>query len=69
MDLEDKKSYSDKWFSYLQTQICNQFEKIEKKAQSQKKFISTMIGIKKIMVKVEEHLKFSKMEKYLIKWV
>ena len=40
MDLEDKKSYADKWFSYLQTQICNQFELIEKKAQSQKKFIS-----------------------------
>ena len=29
MDIEDKKIYSDKWFSYLQEQICNQFEKIE----------------------------------------
>ena len=41
MDLEDKKLYSDKWFSYLQVQICNQFEKIEKDSKSSKKFIST----------------------------
>ena len=30
MNIEDKKMYLDKWFSYLQTQICKQFEKIEK---------------------------------------
>ena len=30
MDIEDKKMYLDKWFSYLQAQICNQFEAIEK---------------------------------------
>jgi len=41
MDLEDKKLYSDKWFSYLQAQICNNFEKIEKDSKSLKKFIST----------------------------
>ncbi len=41
MDLEDKKFYSDKWFSYLQAQICNHFEKIEKDSKSAKKFIST----------------------------
>ena len=41
MDLEDKKLYSDKWFSYLQEQICNHFEKIEKDTKSSKKFIST----------------------------
>ena len=41
MDLEDKKLYSDKWFSYLQAQICNHFEKIEKDSKSSKKFIST----------------------------
>jgi len=29
MDLEDKKIYADKWFSYLQEQICMSFEKIE----------------------------------------
>ena len=40
MDLEDKKLYSEKWFSYLQTQICNQFENIEKDSKSSKKFIS-----------------------------
>ena len=41
MDLEDKKLYSDKWFSYLQAQICNHFEKIERDSKSTKKFIST----------------------------
>ena len=41
MDIEDKKIYSDKWFSYLQALICNNFEEIEKSAKSLKKFIST----------------------------
>ena len=41
MDIEDKKFYSDKWFSYLQAQICDHFEKIEKDSKSSKKFIST----------------------------
>ena len=41
MDIEDKKSYSEKWFSYLQVQICNHFEEMEKNAKSFKKFVST----------------------------
>ncbi len=41
MDIEDKKIYSDKWFSYLQSQICNYFEKIEKEFKGSKKFVST----------------------------
>ncbi len=41
MDIEDKKTYSDKWFSYLQAQICNHFEKIENDANGFKRFIST----------------------------
>ena len=41
MDLEDKKIYADKWFSYLQEQICMSFEKIEKKFKSSKKFNAT----------------------------
>ena len=41
MNIEDKKIFSDKWFSYLQEQICNSFEKIEIESRSQKKFIST----------------------------
>ena len=41
MNIEDKKNFSDKWFSYLQSQICNHFEEIEKNAKSLKKFIST----------------------------
>ena len=40
MDIEDKKIYADKWFEYLQSQICKQFEKIEKDSKSSKKFIS-----------------------------
>ena len=40
MDIEDKKTYLDKWFEYLQSQICKQFEKIEKESKSSKKFIS-----------------------------
>ena len=41
MDLEDKKTHSEKWFTYLQSQICSQFETIEKKSKSLKKFVST----------------------------
>ena len=41
MDIEDKKIFSDKWFAYLQEQICDSFEKIEIDSKSQKKFIST----------------------------
>ena len=41
MDIEDKKTFSDKWFAYLQEQICSQFEKIEKDSKSFQKFVST----------------------------
>ena len=41
MNIKDKKIYSEKWFSYLQSQLCNQFERIEKDVNSSKKFIST----------------------------
>tara|TARA_B100001559_G_scaffold273430_1_gene242901 strand:- start:662 stop:1486 length:825 start_codon:yes stop_codon:yes gene_type:complete len=41
MDIEDKKTNSDKWFSYLQEQICSHFEKLEKESNSSKKFVST----------------------------
>ena len=40
MNIEDKKKYSDKWFSYLQAQICNYFERLEKNSKSSKKFVS-----------------------------
>ncbi len=40
MDIEDKKIFADKWFSYLQSQICNHFEKLEKDTKSFKKFVS-----------------------------
>ena len=46
MNIEDKKIFSDKWFSYLQEQICNSFEKIEIESRSQKKFISTDLIMK-----------------------
>ena len=41
MNIKTKKLYSDKWFSYLQEQICGNFEKIEKDSKGFKKFIST----------------------------
>ena len=41
MDIEDKKTYSDKWFAYLQEQICNHFENFEKDSKSLKRFVST----------------------------
>ena len=53
MDIEDKKLYSDKWFSYLQEQICNHFEKIEKDSSKVQKNLFQQIGKrKKIMVVV-----------------
>ena len=47
MDIEDKKIFSDKWFAYLQEQICNHFEKIEKDSKSLKKFNYHLIIKKK----------------------
>ena len=41
MDIQDKKAYSEKWFSYLQSQICNNFESLEAKSRSSKKFVTT----------------------------
>ena len=41
MELENKKIFSDRWFAYLQEQICNNFEILEKEMNSSKKFIST----------------------------
>ncbi len=41
MDIQDKKAYSEKWFSYLQSQICNNFEILETKSRSSKKFVAT----------------------------
>ena len=40
MNIKDKKIYSENWFSYLQSQLCSQFERIEKDLNSSKKFIS-----------------------------
>ena len=40
MDIEHKKIFTDKWFSFLQTQVCETFEKIEKESNGSKKFIS-----------------------------
>ena len=39
MNIEDKKEFSDKWFSYLQEQICSTFEKLEMKAGSKKNLL------------------------------
>ena len=66
MDIEDKKIYLDKWFSYMQSQICSGFEDLEKKMKSSKKFISANWSKKK-KLREEELIKYSKMEKFLIK--
>ena len=67
MNIEDKKMYLDKWFSYLQAQICKQFEKLKKSLKAYKNLFQP-IG-KKIIRVVVEHTKYLKMEKYLKKWV
>ena len=36
MDIEDKKIYLDKWFSYMQSQICSGFEDLEKNEKFKK---------------------------------
>ncbi len=37
MNIKDKKNFSEKWFSYLQEQICNHFENLEGELKSKKK--------------------------------
>ena len=54
MNLENKKKIVSSWFDFLQTQICTEFEKFEKKF-SKKKFIS------------KRWKKGKKMEKFSIK--
>ena len=41
MNIKEKKIHTEKWFSYLQAQLCNHFEQLEKDLNSSKKFIST----------------------------
>ncbi len=48
MDIEDKKIHADKWFSYLQFQICKEFEELESQKRGKNKFISTSWNKKKI---------------------
>ena len=39
MNIEEKKLYADKWFSYLQLQICKEFESLEMNLKGKNKFI------------------------------
>lgn len=41
MKIEDKKKFSEKWFEYLQDQICDCYESIEKKFGGSQKFLAT----------------------------
>ena len=41
MKIEDKKKFSEKWFEYLQDQICDSYESIEKKFGGSQKFLAT----------------------------
>ena len=40
MDIEDKKIHTDKWFTYLQVQICKEFEKLERQNGGKMNFTS-----------------------------
>ena len=41
MKIEDKNKFSEKWFEYLQDQICDCYESIEKKFGGSQKFLAT----------------------------
>ena len=41
MKIEDKKKFSEKWVEYLQDQICDCYESIEKKFGGSQKFLAT----------------------------
>ena len=58
-----KKKMADNWFSYLQSQICKEFEIFEKG----KKNLLEETGIKKIRMKEVEHLFYYQREIYLKK--
>ena len=62
-DSNFRKKMTENWFSYLQNQICKDFESLEK---SGKKFVKRD-WFKKIRMKVAAHLSFYQMEKYLKK--
>ena len=47
MDIEDKKTYADKWFSYLQVKYANNLKKLKKTQKVIKNLFQT-IGIKNI---------------------
>ena len=60
---EFRKEMADSWFSYLQNQICKEFETIE----NGKKNLLNVVGVKKITKKVEEYLLCYPMEIFLKK--
>ena len=59
-----RKNITDSWFSYLQIQICKEFEFLE---SNKCKFIRRDWNKKK-NEKVEELLTFYQVEKFLIMW-
>ena len=68
MNVEDKKKFTDKWFSYLQSQICNQFENLEK-SFSIKENLLAETGLKLMKTKGVAPLIYFLMVKFLKKLV
>ena len=59
-----RKKMADSWFSYLQSQICKEFENID----GGRKNLLKEIGVKKNLKMEVEHLFFSLMERFLKKF-
>ena len=47
MDIHDKKLHTDRWFTYLQFQICKEFEEIEKEVNGTNRFVTKSWNKKK----------------------
>ena len=54
--LKLKKKIADKWFSYLQLQICDQFEKLESSLSKRPVKFKLRNWNKKILMKVADYL-------------
>ena len=67
MNIELKKKYVDSWFNYLQSQICNQFELLEKELSPKPKNSQKENGQKIKKKKEGVYHIFLKTVKFLIK--
>ena len=67
MNIELKKKYVDSWFNYLQSQICNQFELLEKELSPKPKKFTKREWAKNKKKKEGVYHIFLKTVKFLIK--